>query len=126
MQECHGKVNIDFSGMKKIALVGNPNVGKSVIFSHLTGMYVTVSNYPGTTVEIVRGAGTIGHKKFEVIDTPGMNSLIPSSEDEKAARDFLVNERPEVIIHVADAKNLLRTLLLTLELSDMGFSVILN
>ncbi|MBI5399651.1 ferrous iron transporter B [Candidatus Saganbacteria bacterium] len=126
MQECHGKVNIDFSGLKKIALVGNPNVGKSVIFSHLTGMYVTVSNYPGTTVEMSRGAGTINHQKFEVIDTPGMNSVIPSSEDEKVARDLLLNERPDIVIQVADAKNLRRTLLLTLQLQAMGFPLILN
>ncbi|OGB90107.1 hypothetical protein A2625_04770 [candidate division WOR-1 bacterium RIFCSPHIGHO2_01_FULL_53_15] len=126
MQECHGKVNIDFSGMKKIALVGNPNVGKSVIFSHLTGMYVTVSNYPGTTVEVSRGAGTIARHKYEVIDTPGMNNLIPSSEDEKVARDLLLNECPDLVIQVADAKNLRRTLLLTLQLKAMGFPIILN
>src|SRR3989344_5350827 len=126
MQECHGKVNIDFSGMKKIALVGNPSVGKSVIFSHLTGMYVTVSNYPGTTVEVSRGAGTIARHKYEVIDTPGMNNLIPSSEDKKVARDLLLNECPDLVIQVADAKNLRRTLLLTLQLKAMGFPIILN
>src|SRR3989338_8390066 len=116
MQECHGKVNIDFSGMKKIALVGNPNVGKSVIFSHLTGMYVTVSNYPGTTVEVTRGSGLIDGKKVEVIDTPGINSLSPTSEDEKVALEILEKEHPDLVIQVADAKNLKRTLLLTLQL----------
>lgn len=126
MQECHDKVKIDFAGMKKIALVGNPNVGKSVVFSHLTGIYVTVSNYPGTTVEVTRGAGVIEHKKFEVIDTPGMNSLVPSSEDEKVARDLLLKEHPDIVIQVADAKNLRRTLLLTLQLKAMGFPLILN
>lgn len=126
MHEHHGKVKIDFSGMRKVALVGNPNVGKSVIFSHLTGMYVTVSNYPGTTVEITRGAGTVDGKKLEIIDTPGMNSLIPSSEDEKVARDILQNERPDLVVQVADAKNLKRTLLLTLQLKEMGFPTILN
>src|SRR3989338_451025 len=90
MQECHGKVKIDFSGLKKISLVGNPNVGKSVIFSHLTDIYVTVSNYPGTTVEVSRGAGTINRQKFEIIDTPGMNNLIPSSEDEKVTVAYIL------------------------------------
>lgn len=120
------KTELVLSGMKKIALVGHPNVGKSVIFSHLTGTYVTVSNYPGTTVEIARGTGIIGGQKYEVIDTPGMYSVTPHSEDEKAARDILVRERPDLVIQVADAKNLRRTLLLTLELQTMGFPLILN
>ncbi|MEK7376109.1 MAG: ferrous iron transporter B, partial [Candidatus Margulisiibacteriota bacterium] len=111
---------------RKVALVGNPNVGKSVVFSHLTGIYATVSNYPGTTVEVTRGAGLIAGEKFEVIDTPGMNSLIPSSEDEKVARDLLLDEHPDVIVQVADAKNMRRTLLLTLELMAMGFPLILD
>jgi len=126
MHEHHAKIKIDFSGMKRLALVGNPNVGKSVIFSHLTGRYVTVSNYPGTTVEITRGIGIVDGKKVEVIDTPGMNSLIPSSEDEKVARDILLQEHPDVVVQVADAKNLRRTLLLTLQLKEMGFPLILN
>lgn len=126
MHEHHAKVKIDFSGMKKVALVGNPNVGKSVVFSHLTGMYVTVSNYPGTTVEITRGAGTVGGKKAEIIDTPGMNSLDPTSEDEKVAREILEREKPDLVVQVADAKNLRRTLLLTLQLKEMGFPLILN
>ena len=58
-------------------LVGNPNVGKSVIFGYLTGKYVTVSNYPGTTVEVSRGTMRYGGKTWEVIDTPGVNSLVP-------------------------------------------------
>ncbi|MHC4337650.1 MAG: FeoB small GTPase domain-containing protein, partial [Planctomycetota bacterium] len=60
----------------KIALVGSPNVGKSVMFNNLTGAYVMVSNYPGTTVEVSRGRGKIGEREFEVIDTPGMYSLL--------------------------------------------------
>ena len=126
MSEFNGdKVKIDFSGMKKIVLVGNPNVGKSVIFSHLTGVYVTVSNYPGTTVEVTRGVGTFDRQKFQIIDTPGINSLIPSSEDEKVSRDILIQEHPDLIVQVADAKNLRRTLLLTYQLKEMGFPMIL-
>ena len=122
---CSDKVKIDFSGMKKIVLVGNPNVGKSVVFSHLTGVYVTVSNYPGTTVEVTRGVGTIDKRKFQIIDTPGINSLIPSSEDEKVSRDILLQEHPDLVVQVADAKNLRRTLLLTYQLKEMGFPLVL-
>ena len=66
----------------KVALVGNPNVGKSVIFGLLTGKYVTVSNYPGTTVEVSRGMCKGLNGGIEIIDTPGANSFIPLSEDE--------------------------------------------
>ena len=63
----------------RITLVGNPNVGKSVIFGYLTGKYVAVSNYPGTTVEVSRGSMRYGGRTIEVIDTPGVNSLVPQS-----------------------------------------------
>lgn len=122
----HNKIKIDFSGLPKIVLIGNPNVGKSVIFGHLTGQYVTVSNYPGTTVEISRGTGSINGKKVGVIDAPGLNSLVPSSEDEKVARDILFSEEPDVALQVADAKNLNRTLLLTIQLIEAGQKVILD
>ena len=77
---------------EKIILIGNPNVGKSVIFNYLTGKYVTVSNYPGTTVEVAHGTMSSHGKKLHVIDTPGINSLIPMSEDEKVTRDILIKE----------------------------------
>jgi ferrous iron transport protein B len=112
----------------KVILIGNPNVGKSLIFNYLTGQYVTVSNYPGTTVEIARGTMSAHGKKFQVIDTPGVNSLIPMSEDEKVTRDILLKDPPYSLIQVMDAKNLRRGLLLSLQLSEMGlsFSVVLN
>lgn len=121
-----------------VALVGNPNVGKSVLFGHLTGSYVTVSNYPGTTVEIARGKyigpplrqNGRGMRQSEttLIDTPGINNLLPTSEDEQATRDILLNERPEHVLQVIDAKNLRRGLLITLQLAEMGipYSVCLN
>lgn len=114
------------SHIEKIALIGNPNVGKSVIFGLLTGKYVTVSNYPGTTVEITHGNISLNGKRFLVIDTPGVNSLIPMSEDERVTRDILLTESPTTIIQVGDAKNLKRTLLITLQLSEMGFPVVLD
>jgi ferrous iron transport protein B len=91
---------------KKIAIVGSPNVGKSVLFHRLTGTYVTVSNYPGTTVEVFRGKGTIGDEIFEVIDAPGMYSFLPTTQEERVARFILLKERPDMVFHVVDAKSL--------------------
>lgn len=113
-------------GLKKIALVGNPNVGKSVIFGLLTGKYATVSNYPGTTVEVSHGNLVIEGERYHVVDTPGVNSLIPMSEDEKVTRDILLAERPSVVLQVGDSKNLKRALLITIQLSEMGLPVILD
>ncbi|MDO8462069.1 MAG: ferrous iron transport protein B [Deltaproteobacteria bacterium] len=110
----------------KIALVGNPNVGKSVIFGLLTGRYVTVSNYPGTTVEVARGATTIEGQPVVIIDTPGVNSLVPMSEDEQVTRDILLKEGPTAIIQVADAKNIRRALLISLQLAEMGKPFLLD
>ena len=111
--------------MRKIAIVGSPNVGKSVLFNNLTGSYATVSNYPGTTVEVSRGRGKIGDEEFEVIDTPGMYSLLPITEEERVARSILLDEQPAVILHMIDAKNLERMLTLTLQLLEAGLPVIL-
>lgn len=111
---------------ERIALVGNPNVGKSVIFGLLTGKYVTVSNYPGTTVEVSYGNISLDSKRFLLVDTPGTNSLIPMSEDEKVTRDILLRERPSAIIQVADSKNLRRTLLLTLQIAEMRIPMVLD
>ena len=76
-----------------IALVGNPNVGKSVLFGALTGRYVTVSNYPGTTVELTSGTMLLGKDRVSILDTPGTCSLLPSSEDERVTRDVLLSGR---------------------------------
>lgn len=114
--------------MRKIAIVGSPNVGKSVMFNNLTGRYATVSNYPGTTVEVSRGKTRIGGEEFEVIDTPGMYSLLPLSEEENVARKILLDESPFVILHITDAKNLERMLPLTLQLleGDLPLILVLN
>lgn len=110
----------------KIALVGNPNVGKSVIFGLLTGKYVTVSNYPGTTVEVTRGVCHGLDGGVEVVDTPGANSLIPLSEDECVARDMLLEENNKHVVQVVDAKNLRRGLLITTQLAEMGLPVVIT
>jgi len=109
-----------------VVLVGNPNVGKSVIFGYFSGKYVTVSNYPGTTVEISRGTIGTNGTKDTIIDTPGVNNLLPSSEDERVTRDLLLRERPKSIVQVVDSKNLRRGLLLTVQLAEMGLPVVLN
>jgi len=110
----------------KIALIGNPNVGKSVIFGVLTGKYAQVSNYPGTTVEVTRGDGKINKQIVEFIDTPGTNSLIPLSEDERVTRDILLNEQIKSVLQVGDGKNLKRTLMLSLQLAEVGVPFVLN
>lgn len=123
----HHNIKID-KNAKRLILVGNPNVGKSVIFGALTGRYVTVSNYPGTTVEVSKGAATIGGIRHTVIDTPGVNSIVPMSEDERVTRDILLNEKADSIIQVADTKNLRRALLISIQLAELGlpFSLALN
>jgi ferrous iron transport protein B len=110
---------------RKVALVGNPNVGKSVLFNALTGAYVTVSNYPGTSVEVARGNAVIEGEHFEIIDTPGMYSLLPITEEERVAREILLNETPDVVIHVIDARNLERMLTMTLQLVEAGLPLLL-
>ncbi len=102
-----------------LILVGNPNVGKSVIFSLLTGKYVTVSNYPGTTVEVTRGR-VPGADSMEVIDTPGVNSLMPQSEEEQVTRDILLREAAGSVLQVGDQKNLARTLFISLQIAEAG------
>lgn len=121
----HGSDSEPASSSKRLAIVGNPNVGKSVIFNNLTGAYVTVSNYPGTTVGISRGRGRIANKIVEVVDTPGMYSLLPITEEERIGRSILLTEHPDVILHVVDAKNLERMLSFTLQLIEGGLPVIL-
>lgn len=122
---CHGGPHEDTSGLPLIAIVGSPNVGKSVLFNALTGTYVTVSNYPGTTVEVSRGKGQLKGTQVGVVDTPGMYRLVPLTEEERVARDILLQERPAVALHVVDAKNLERMLPMTLQLIEAGLPVIL-
>ncbi len=110
---------------KKVILLGNPNVGKSAVFCLLTGTYVTVSNYPGTTVEVYRGFGAIDGITYEVIDTPGMYSLLSISEEEKVARNILLSERPDIAIQIIDAKNLERMLPLTFQIIETGLPLII-
>jgi ferrous iron transport protein B len=110
----------------RIALVGNPNVGKSVLFGHLTGRYATVSNYPGTTVAVTTGRALIGAEVCDVLDTPGVNVLEGAlSEDEMVTRQVLASGEAELVVQVGDARNLRRVLMLTSQLADFGRPMVL-
>src|SRR6516165_5903074 len=110
----------------RIALVGNPNVGKSVVFGRLTGRYVTVSNYPGTTVAVTSGRAQVGAEVCDIVDTPGVNAIEGVlSEDEKVTRDLLRDGGAELIVQVADARNLRRALMLTSQLAEFRLPMIL-
>ena len=106
----------------KILLMGNPNVGKSVIFSRLTGIHVIASNYPGTTVGFTQGFMKVGEGTAEVIDVPGTYTLEPTSEAEEIALKML--DTGDIVINVVDATNLERNLNLTLQLREKGIPMI--
>lgn len=107
-----------------IILVGNPNVGKSVLFHRLTGAYANVSNYPGTTVEITQSA-TKFDANTNLIDSPGVLSLPSRTDDERATMKALLNEKIRCIIQVGDAKNVRRTLNLTALLTELKLPMML-
>jgi ferrous iron transport protein B len=119
--------NLDAPAAKigEAILVGNPNVGKSVLFKNLTNHYVTVSNFPGTTVDLVRSHARFEGGKIRVVDTPGINDLEARSDDARVTRELLETADNATIIQVADAKNLRRALLLTLQLAELGRPMIL-
>lgn len=102
----------------RIVLVGNPNVGKSLVFNHLSGLYVDVSNYPGTTVELVKGS----YQHFAVYDTPGIYGVSSLNDEERVARDIILEA--DLILNIVDATHLERDLFLTQQLIDMGKKVI--
>lgn len=105
-------------GGKKIVLVGNPNVGKSVFFNYLTGIYADVSNYPGTTIEIARGSW----HNHQVVDTPGIYGVSSFNDEEKVARDIILEA--DLILNIVDSTHLERDFFLTQQLIDMGKPVV--
>ena len=121
---CHGTGGEDArpTGLKKILLMGNPNVGKSVFFSRITGVRVIASNYPGTTVGFTRGSMKLGDDEVEVIDVPGAYSLEPTNKAEEVAATMVAEG--DLVINVVDATNLERNLYLTLELLERQTPVI--
>jgi ferrous iron transport protein B len=103
---------------KRLVLVGNPNVGKSLFFNYFSGLYVDVSNFPGTTVEITQAA----YKNYAIIDTPGIYGVSSFNDEERVARDEVL--AADIVLNVVDATNLERDLFLTLQLIDMRFKVV--
>lgn len=123
MEHCHTAPQAQLTG-QRIALIGAPNVGKSLLFHRLTGRYVTVSNYPGTTVELTQGAAS-GVSNLVVLDTPGIIAFPPRTEDEEVTAQVLLDDHFRAIVQVGDAKNLRRTLHLTVQLAEMGVPLLL-
>ena len=118
-----GKVRSD-PALKRLVLVGAPNVGKSALFGRLTGIYAVVSNYPGTSVEVTRGRITAGDAQAEVIDTPGMYGMLSVTEEERVARRVAVSGGRQTLVHVVDAGHLERSLPLTLQLLSLGHPLV--
>lgn len=110
--------------MKRIALVGQPNAGKSTLFNALVGYRAVASNFPGTTVELLRGKGLVGGEPVEIVDLPGTYSLLAGDRAEQVARDFLTSGEVDVVINVVDASLLGRSLELTLELAELGLPLV--
>ncbi|MCS7233799.1 MAG: ferrous iron transport protein B [Synergistetes bacterium] len=110
----------------KIALAGNPNSGKTTVFNILCGTREKVGNWPGTTVEKKEGILDYKGKKIKVIDLPGIYSLSAYSIDERIARDFLIQERPDLVVVIIDATNLERNLYLASQLLEMGLNLLLD
>jgi len=108
----------------KIALVGNPNSGKTTLFNALTGSNQYVGNWPGVTVEKVEGR-LKGRDNVTVTDLPGIYSLSPYTPEEIVARNYLIDERPDVILNIVDATNLERNLFLTTQLTELGIPVVI-
>ncbi|MFZ5924486.1 MAG: ferrous iron transport protein B [Bacillota bacterium] len=114
----HGSGPVAGGPGRRIALVGNPNVGKSVFFGYLTGIYADVSNYPGTTIEITSGRSGAD----TVIDTPGVYGVSSFNDEERVARDIILDA--DILVNVVDAVHLERDLFLTLQLADMGIPMV--
>ena len=110
---------------KNVLLIGSPNVGKSLTFNKLTGLTAMVSNYPGTTVDIDEGNFTYENKTVHLTDPPGLYDLNTITEEERVAKLLVLDERFDLIIHVIDAKNIEKSIGLTLQLIDAGKEVIL-
>lgn len=122
--DCASSLSPATAALRTLALVGHPNVGKSVLFHRLTGTYVTVSNYPGTTVEVSRATPRFD-RDASLLDTPGVLALPSRSDDERATMRALLNEDMRTLIQVGDAKNLRRTLNLTALLAELGVPMVM-
>jgi ferrous iron transport protein B len=112
--------------VKKIAIVGLPNTGKSQVFNNLTGEYTLVANYPLTTVEMKRTTCRIDGESYEVIDTPGLHCLYIHSEEELIVRDMILSEKLDIIIQCIDANRLKQSLTLTADILELGIPMVIS
>ena len=108
-----------------ITLAGNPNSGKTTLFNEITGARQHVGNYPGVTVDKKEGLFTHNNQPIKVIDLPGTYSLTAYSVEELVARDYLVNEKPDVVVNIVDASNLERNLYLTCQFLELGVPLVI-
>src|SRR5438270_3640458 len=116
-------------GPVSVALLGNPNTGKTTLFNALAGMRQRVGNYPGVTVETKKGRMSYHGQVFDLIDLPGTYSLAPRSPDEMVAVDLILGQqpgeaRPDVVVTIVDASNLERNLYLTTQALELGVPVV--
>lgn len=110
---------------KHIVIAGNPNSGKTTLFNAITGSNQTIGNWPGVTVEKISGYFTLDQHDVEIVDLPGIYSLIAQSEDERIAREHILQSKPDLVINVIDASNLERNLFLTLQLLELKIPILL-
>ena len=110
-------------GKKVVAIAGNPNCGKTALFNNLTGGNQSIGNWPGVTVDKIEGIITLNNEEVRVVDLPGIYSFSASSEDERAARDYILSGEPDLIINVIDSTNIERNLYLTSQLIEMKVPV---
>jgi ferrous iron transport protein B len=111
--------------MITVAIIGNPNVGKTELFNRLTGMKQHVGNWPGVTVEKKTGTFTYRGEEIRVVDLPGTYSLTAQAADELIARNYIVDEKPDVVVDIVDGTNLERNLYLTLLLLELEANVVI-
>lgn len=109
-----------------VGLIGNPNVGKSVIFNNLTGMRQHIGNWPGKTVEKKIGYVTYKEKRIKIVDLPGTYSLTSRSIDERIARSYIIEENPDVVVDIMNAAEIERNLYLTILLLELGANLVID
>jgi ferrous iron transport protein B len=109
----------------RVAVTGNPNVGKTTVFNAITGARQKVGNWPGVTVENKVGTKEYSVHVLEIVDLPGTYSLTAYSADEVVARDYILEEKPDVVVQVIDSTNLERNLYLSTQLLEMGSNLVL-
>src|SRR3972149_5131207 len=108
-----------------VALIGNPNCGKTTIFNSITGFRQKIGNYPGVTVEKKQGIIKVKDLQINFVDLPGIYSLNANSDDEKVAKEFIIDNKIDAIINIIDASNLEKSLYLTTQLIELGYPIVL-